>query len=40
VLEQLPREPPEGRMIVDDQHRRAHGTIVTEGASESQPGFP
>ena len=40
LLEQVPREPPEGRMVVDDQHGRAHVPDGLHSAPPLPPGHP
>ena len=40
LLEQAAREPPERRVIVDDQHRRWHVRIVTDARGAVSSGFP
>ena len=39
-LEQPPRQAPEARVVVDDEHRCGHEPIVAHGTSETPPGFP
>jgi hypothetical protein len=39
-LEQPPSEAPEARMVIDDQDRRGHDSIVTRTRGSSTAGYP